>query len=384
MIGRSAGIVDRAGRAVAFVVGSALAVAAIWSVFFVDWSRERPEPEPIIRPVQTFAVGAAPERVRTFPARVRATNEVTLSFQVPGTLAQLPVIRGQAVERGALLGQLDLRDFQSRLASAAADVARLTDELAAVTRAFEQQAANPIEVARFRAALDQAVAARDIAEKALEDATLLAPFDGVVADVFVDNFQKVAPGLQVLRLQGSDPIRVEVNVDASRVALDRDHRATTRHSVRFDFLPGREFDARLVEFTTEANRSTQTFLAIFELDPPEGVYILPGMTATLLERRAADAPGTSELAVPVTAVAHDGSGSPFVWVVGTADGDGVASVSRRPIEKGSLHEDMVVVARGLARGERVVSAGVGKLTEGRRVRVRSESAGASAAEPLLR
>jgi RND family efflux transporter MFP subunit len=377
MIGRSAGII---GRAVAFVVGSALAIAAIWSVFFVDWSRERPEPEPIIRPVQTFAVGAAPERVRTFPARVRATNEVTLSFQVPGVLAKLPVIRGQRVDAGELLAQLDLRDFESRLAAARADVSRLTDELAAVTRAFEQQAANPIEVARFRTALDQAVAARDIAQKALEDATLLAPFEGVVADLFVDNFQKVAPGLQVLRLQGSDPIRVEVNVDAARVASARELRDTTRHSVRFDFLPGQEFEARLVEFTTEANRSTQTFLAILEVDPPEGVYILPGMTATLLERRAEDAPAPDELAVPITAVTHDGSGAAFVWVVGTPDGEGVAAVSRRPIEKGELHEDMVVVARGLARGERVVSAGVGKLSEGRRVRLRTASAGTAAAE----
>jgi hypothetical protein len=76
-------------------------------------------------------------------------------------------------------------------------------------------------------------------------------------------------------------------------------------------------------------------------------------------------------------VTHDGTGAAFVWVVGTPDAEGVTAVSRRPIEKGSLHEDMVVVARGLARGERVVSAGVGELSEGRRVRLRAASAAAA-------
>lgn len=358
------------GRMIGLVVGLAVAAAAIWSVFFVDWSREKPVPAPIVRPVQMLEVGRGPERVRTFPARVRATNEATLAFQVSGVLASLPVIRGQRVKQGELLAELDLRDFESRLRGAQANVERLTDELAAVTRAFEQQAANQIEVTRFRSSLDNAVAERDIAAKALEDATLLAPFDGRVADVFVENFEKVAPGTRILRIQGNQPIRVEVNVDAARVALHGALQPSLEHAVRFDFLPEREYRATLVEFTTEADRTTQTFRAILELEPPEEVVILPGMTATLIERRtaASEAPA-GEPIVPLGAVATDGLGRSYVWLVGDAGADGVASVTRREVALGAVYGDGVVVTRGLARGERIVVAGVRELADGQRVRV---------------
>lgn len=358
------------------LIGLALSASALYAVFFIDWSRPPEVPEQRIRPVRTILVGERPERSRTFPARVRATNEVTLSFEVPGTLRELPVTRGQRVAIGDVLAQLDLRDFESRLAGARVQLEQLETELAAVTRAFELEAATQIELARFRSSVDRARAERDIAQKSLEDATLRAPFEGVIADVFVDNFQKVSPGARVVRMQGSEPIRVEVNVDATRVALNRAFEAATRHAVRFDFIPGREYPARLAEFTTEADRATQTFVAIFEIEAPGDVYILPGMTGTLVERTSSNAgPGPAELSVPSEAVVFDGGGSPSVWLVVDESEDGTAAVRRFPITVGEVFEDSIVIKQGLSAGQRIVVAGLRELGELERVRPVAVEAG---------
>ncbi|HMN95016.1 MAG TPA: efflux RND transporter periplasmic adaptor subunit [Phycisphaerales bacterium] len=359
----------RIAQAVGIVIGLALAGGAIWSVFFIEWRTPLAAPEPTIRPVKTTVVAGRPTIERTFPARVRATNEVTISFQVPGTIQELPVIRGQRVAEGELLAQLDQRDFESRVASARAQSTQLAEEFGAVSRAAERGAATPIEVIRFRAAAERAESELEIAEKALEDTTLTAPFAGVVADLFVDRFQKVSVGTRVLRLHGSDPVRVEINVDAARVALNRTFEGAVEHSVRFDFLPDRRYAARLVEFTTEADRTTQTFLAIFEIDMPADVVVLPGMSATLAERFTGEKPGTSrDVAVPIESVSLDGAGTAFVWVVGATAADGTATVQRRDVELGEAVADAIVIRQGLAPGEQIVVAGARELEEGRRVR----------------
>lgn len=322
----------------------------------------------MVRPLLTFTVGETPADLRRFPARVRATSEASLAFEVGGVIRNLPIARGQRVKKGDLLAQLDLRDFESRLGSAEASLAQRREEVDRRQRAFDQGAATEMEMIRARAALDTAQADRDIAKKSLEDATLRAPFDGLLADVFVDQFQNVSPGTSVARIQGGDGIRVEINVEAGRVALARQLNDLAQHAVRFDFLPDREYPAKLVEFTTEADRTTQTFRAIFQFDPPSDVVILPGMTATVVERTTTGtAPEATALTAPLAAVAFDPSSAPYVWVVEDSSG-GVGVVKRTSVTVGEVLNGEIRIASGLARGQRIAAAGVHHLREGQRVR----------------
>jgi multidrug efflux pump subunit AcrA (membrane-fusion protein) len=57
------------------------------------------------------------------------------------------------------------------------------------------------------------------------------------------------------------------------------------------------------------------------------------------------------------------NGAPFVWV---ADEDG--TVSRRPVAMGATVGDGVILTDGVEPGEIVVTAGLGALREGMRIR----------------
>lgn len=356
-------------RIVGVVVGGGLALAAAASVFLLDWRGEPPAPEVLVRPLKTLVVGPPGETLRSYPALVRSRQEVTRAFQVPGVLIELPAVRGLAVNQGDLLARLDLRDFESRLAAARARHEQTINEFESARRIFEQGALGQLEFTRVRTAVDLASAERDIAAKALEDATMLAPFDGIVADVFVDNHENVAVGRPILRLQDTSRVRVQVNVPEERIAHGRRVDERFRHRVRFDFLPDRAFDAELVEITTQASAATQTFLAIFELEQPEGVSVLPGMTATLLEYIAAPPASSDEVYVPVELVVTEPDGGRAVWVVqGDGDGGGrEATVRRTAVEVGELLTDVVAVRSGLTAGQRIAAAGVHQLADGQRV-----------------
>lgn len=361
-------------RVIATVVGGVLCVGAIASVFLIDWERTADEHQEPIRPLKTAVVGDAPPPLRTYPARVRARQEANLAFQVSGVLQQFPATRGLRVAQGDLIAQLDLRDFQSRLAAQVAQHEQTINEFQSAERAFEQGAMNQLEFTRFRTAVDLALAERELAEKALEDATLLAPFEGIVSDVFVEGFENISVGQRVVRLQDSSKTRVDVNVPEERIVFARRDGDIFRHTVRFDFIPQTEFEATLVEFTTEAAPTTQTFMAIFELEPPESATILPGMTATLIERVRTDLPdGQRVVYIPTSAVATDSFGNHTVWVV-EPQGDQSATVRRVSIEAEKLYDDTLIVRSGLEAGQRIATAGVHQLREGQLVRLLSDDA----------
>jgi RND family efflux transporter MFP subunit len=351
------------------IVGGVLVIAAVASIFLIDWRRDQSGPEPLVRPLKTIVVAEPGPEVRTHPARIRARQEVTLAFEVAGVVRELHVRRGERVEQAQVLAQLDLRDFESRKAAADARFRQASVEFVVITDARERGAVSEMEFSRASAAVELAQAELDLATKALEDATLLAPFDGIVADIFIDRYANIATRTPVMRLQDSGVVWMEVNVPESRVAFARAYERRASFEARFDFLPDRTFPATLAEFTTEADPVTQTFRAIFEIEPPQDAVILPGMTATIIERLDRTAP-TAEavpLMIPIDAVHFDDEGAAKVWLVEPAVG-GISVVRARAITIGEITSSSVRVTSGLDPGAVIAGAGVGQLREGQRVR----------------
>jgi len=107
----------------------------------VVWWRNRPAPIPpeavaaVVRPARTITLGqAADAPVRSFPGRVQAARgrRADVSFRVPGTVVEFPVVNNQIVSQGQLLARLDSRDFETRLAQATSAVAEARARLAAM------------------------------------------------------------------------------------------------------------------------------------------------------------------------------------------------------------------------------------------------------------
>lgn len=192
------------------------------------------------------------------------------------------------------------------------------------------------------------------------DAVLVAPFDGIVADRTVDNFANVQAGAPVAVIQnlatldlsfdvpGPDVVRLARNENVSSVAI-------------LDALPGRAFPAELVEFSTRADPTTQTFRGRVAIERPDDAVILPGMAGRLVVSDTGGATGS--VAVPVTAIAASADGSPFVWTVGEDN-----RVAMRDVEIGEAAGETILVISGLETGETVVTAGITALQPGMEIR----------------
>jgi len=104
------------------------------------------------------------------------------------------------------------------------------------------------------------------------------------------------------------------------------------------------------------------------MEPPEGINILPGMTANVVADLSAVQSSESKHYLPVSAVTADAGLDPFVWVID----EQAMAVSKRPVQVGRMSGWNIEVEGGIEPGSRIVTAGVGYLAEGMQVRLMVE------------
>ncbi len=271
-------------------------------------------------------------------------------------------VRAAQTDLDTLLGGADADDLaaaRAQLARANADLASLTGaeragsvaaqsaNLEAAQARLEQLTADPTtsDLARAEARVAQAQAQLDQAQIQLDDATLRAPFPGVVATVNVAAGEAVGAQAPLVLIDVSRFL-VKVTVDEVDIA-----RVQTGQSVEVlidalgETLPG---TVLRLDPLPQADSSVTAYLVTIEIDPA-GKTLNPGMTAsaTIVADSRKDV-----LSVPAAAVRNE-NGQDVVGVVITGE-NGQRAIEDTPVTVGLRTADSVEITSGLAEGVEVV------------------------------
>jgi RND family efflux transporter MFP subunit len=335
----------------------------------------------VARPAKIYTVQAPGANfIRSFPGEVQATDEAELAFRVPGELVEFPATRGMQVKQGDLLARLDDADYQAALDQAQAQYDLAKSQFDRAAELVERQLVSQADYDQKNAMMKVRQSNLTRARNNLDYTRLIAPFDGVVARRMAENFESVAAGQVVLVLQTGDMVDVIVDVPESIVArMERTaaNRAPRPVSVTFDSASDQVYQAYYKEHETQADPATLTYKVTVSLPVPDGINILPGMTATVLADVAQLFEGEADgFLVPIEAVfaAEDApldSDTRYVWKVDPE----TMRTARAGVSVGALTGDSIVVLEGLLAGEMVIAAGVNSVTEGMLVREMSREAG---------
>ncbi len=329
-----------------------------------------PAPERPHRAVRVMVVPDASDIQRApLPGRAEAVEALDLGFEVAGRMLERPVGVGDRIAEGQVLAQLDLRDFQAELQRTSAARDRAREQFRRVVQAAKTGAVSAQDVTDAEADYEETEAAVAIRAKDLEDATLRAPFDGVVSATYVESFQEVAVREPILRLLDTSRIEMWVDLPEYALALLPYVAGVTVH---FDALPGRAFPARVAHVGREADDETRTFPVSLLIEQPEDRALLPGMAGSLEFELRPDTPQLEGVMVPLSSVYSDRDGS-FVWVLDAAGG----AVARREVRADHLTDVGILVRHGLAPGEKLVVEGGHFLQDGQAVRVVEDPGAAS-------
>ena len=172
---------------------------------------------------------------------------------------------------------------------------------------------------------------------------LTAPAAGVVSEITVREGQAVAPGMPLLRLNGTRSVWVE----AALPPLAADSAAPgTPVDVTADAIPGQTFTGTIEALLPQVDASTRTQRARIVLENPDG-RLAPGQFVQVALRP--EASGEAVL-VPSSAVVNDGTQARVIVLV---DERFVPMVVRTGRSGGGQTE----ILSGLSGGEHVVASG---------------------------
>ena len=100
---------------------------------------------------------------------------------------------------------------------------------------------------------------------------------------------------------------------------------------------------------------------------PERLRLLPGMSATLTVEGCDIPSADAKPWVSSDSVGNASDGSAFVWKLEPSGKEGEFTVKRRMVKLGRRVGSQIEVVEGLADGDRIASAGINILSEGRKV-----------------
>ncbi|MFW2366519.1 MAG: efflux RND transporter periplasmic adaptor subunit [Desulforhopalus sp.] len=318
-----------------------------------------------VKPVKLHTVQAGQAALSmSLPGRVRAARRSELSFKVSGPLEKLPVDEGQVVKKGDLIAQILPRDFQTAISEAKARALEAEQQYQRYKELYAKRQVSKADFDRYRAARDVARAQLEDAQNALKDTTLIAPFDGVIAKRYVENFEKVQEKQPIVFLQLIDQLEILIDVPELLMAQFR-MSGSIDTIAEFDAAAGNQYPLTVKEFSTDADPATQTYQVVLAMEQPKEANILPGMTAKVIAAANDGYDAGSKITIPAISVLNDAGNQAYVWVF---DRDS-KKVTKSPVKIGHLEGSKnVVVEEGLKGGEEIVIAGVTKLRDGMEVR----------------
>ncbi|RMV79262.1 efflux RND transporter periplasmic adaptor subunit [Pseudomonas amygdali] len=320
-----------------------------------------------VRAVKVEAARAGEGTTVRFIGTVRQQERASLAFESAGTLTELRVDIGDAVEKDQVLASVDRQPAQLRLQEAQASL-RLA-RAQAVERELNYQrqkrllAAGSVAQSVVESALAsseqakaeqvRAQAEQALAHRELDRTRLIAPFAGRVVARHAQPRTVLPAGQVVLDIESAAEVVVAVPLALAETLKPGD---LARASSTADGTSG--FDLALEGISPRADDGLVRTAVFRVLRPasrlPSGI--------TLLVQMHPDT-GTRPLSVPFQALwMGTGSNSAEVFVYQPG-----GTVALRSVSLGTVKDGRALIASGLAVGERVVTAGAAFLQDGETV-----------------
>lgn len=344
-------------------------------------ARAAPEGKKPSVPVSVTSAALGPQALTLSGlGHVQGLDTASARAQTSGQILSVSFSEGQTVRAGQPLAQIDPRPLQAALAQDEAAIARDRAALANasdnVTRSaplVSQGLASAQQVEGYKSQAAQLAAAvagdRATAERdrlTLAYTTIRAPIAGVIGVRQIDPGNVVGPsdanGLATIA--EIQPIAVMFNLPQSAITQVRAAMAAAG-SVGLGVDALAQGDGQVLDhgsLTVIDNRiddanGTVTLKAVF---PNARKLLWPG---ELITARVTLGDEAKAVTVPASAVQRNPSGT-YVWTVAA---NGTASI--QPVATGPRLADRIIIVRGLAGGERVVTDGQFGLSPGARVTI---------------
>ena len=288
---------------------------------------------------------------REFPGKLLPAQQSNLAFEIPGKINVINVDIGDAVKKGQILAELDNREATAQLKQAKAkyDLAKQV-----LNRYTDLRSEGHISIQDLDNANSEELIAKsqyEFFKVKLEQTKLIAPFDGVIQNRYLDTGSVINGGIPIVEILGSK--NVEAHISIPLKFIDKLNIGNF-----YDFKIGNKKSkgvlARLAPMTPGGSDNR---LAIFNFD----TFFDPGSIAELKLSINIIGRGTW---VPIKSLSQSEQG---IWAVYTVNDKKV--VVRDLVEILYFEGEYAFVNGTLNDGDLLVLGGAQKIIEGKSLNI---------------
>lgn len=339
--------------------------------------------EPIRVDTEVAMVGANGNGM-TYVGVVEESEATAVSFTTMGVIKRMLVKEGQMVSRGQLLAEIDASTSSSSVEIAKASVNQSRDMVKQAEDTYAQakdaydrmkilydngslpeikwvevetrlkQAETALSTAR--AGVTSAQATEKIAHKSVADTRLIAPVSGVVGKKQLDVGETALPSQAVVSILNIGTVKVKVSIPETELK----NIGTGTPSFIVVEAINKSFNGGNIEKGIQADITTHTYDIRINVANPSHL-LLPGMVASVMFP-SLQSGKNAHVFVPVNAVQRQPDGNNFVWIV-----DAQGKAHRKVVTVGHTSGNRIAIIDGINVGDRIVTDGYQKLSEGSKV-----------------
>ena len=288
---------------------------------------------------------------REFPGKLLPAQQSNLAFEIPGKINVINVDIGDAVKKGQILAELDDREATAQLKQAKA---RYDLALQILNRYKDLRSEGHISIQDLDNANSEELIAKsqyEFFKVKLEQTKLIAPFDGVIQNRYLDTGSVINGGIPILEILGSK--NVEAHISIPLKFIDK-----LIIGNFYDFTIGNKKSKGVLErLAPMTPGGSDNRLAIFNFD----TFFAPGSIAELKLSLNIEGRGTW---VPIKSLSQSEQG---IWAIYTINEEKV--VVRDLVEILYFEGEYAYVNGTLNDGDLIVLGGAQKIIEGKSLNI---------------
>lgn len=322
-----------------------------------------------LSPGETFNPNNVPEVIaaqrnyEAAQAQIRNAEAQINSAEAQARLAEDTARRYNNLLRTGDISRVAYNQQQTQAEATRAQVNAVREQVNAVraqANATRQQSEVVINTAKqnnqaivtARAVLDNSRAATGLAQKAINDTTVRAPFAGFISERASALGEYVTPASRIAALVRTNPIKV--NIQLPEASAGQVHNGMSV-SINVAAFPDRQFAGQITSINPSLEASTRAVIVEARIDNSDNV-LRPNMFATA---RILQPGGGESVFVPRSSVIQDATtNTASVYVI---EGD---TARNRQVQIGIEEGDTIQIITGVNADETVATSNVEQLIDG--------------------
>ncbi len=294
-----------------------------------------------------------------------ANEQVVLSAPVTERIVALNFADGGFVGKGQVIARLAAGQEQAELEAAQATALQATQQLQRIQSLQKRGFATGATLDQQVALANAAKANAELARASIGDRIIRAPFAGYVSLRTVSPGAIVSAGTPIATVSDLSRIKLDFTIPETRLSMIREGQPIKAVAAAW---PDRPFNGTIATIDPVIDPATRAVRVRAILPNPDRA-LKPGMLLTVrVETRQ-----RRSLAVPELAIVGDGD-ERYVFLLQDR------KVKRTKVKTGIRQKGLVEILDGLQSGQKVVTEGVVKLTDGVPVRLAGDKPAPAAAK----